>query len=211
MNTPSASRPASARVATALAATIGLGVAGWIIAVSRMRGMDMGTATTLGSFPFFVSVWLPMMAAMMLPGTAPAVMRAAARSGGPLDVPFYVASYLAVWSLAGILVFAMYRPHGTTVAGAITVAAGLYELTPVKGRYRRLCQDRSMPGWGLGLCCLGSSGGLMLVMVAVGAMSLTWMAAVAGVVLIQKLVPPRAALDVPLAFGVVALGLVQLI
>jgi hypothetical protein len=52
-------------------------------------------------------------------------------------------------AVAGVLVFAVYRPHGTAVAGAITVAAGIYELTPVKARFRRMCRDRSMPGWEL--------------------------------------------------------------
>jgi predicted metal-binding membrane protein len=210
MNTRSASPPTAAH-ATALAATIGLGAAGWILAVPRMSGMDMGTASTLGSFPFFVSVWVPMMAAMMLPGTAPSALRVAAESRRFMDVPRYVTSYLGVWSLTGVLVFLVYRPHGTAVAGAMTVAAGVYELTPVKGRFRRMCRDRSMPGWELGLCCLGSSAGLMLVMVALGAMSLTWMAVLAGVVLVQKLVAPRAVLDVPVGLAIVALGLAQLI
>ena len=209
MNTRYAS-PRVAAQATALAATIGLAAAGWILAATRMSGMDMGTATALGSFPFFLSVWVPMMAAMMLPGTAWSALRIAADRRRFLDVPRYVASYLGVWSLAGVVVFAVYRPHGTTVGGAMTVAAGLYELTPIKGRFRRMCQDRSMPGWELGLCCLVSSGGLMLVMVALGVMSLTWMAVLAGVLLIQKLVAPRAAVDVPVALAIVTVGVAQL-
>jgi predicted metal-binding membrane protein len=209
MNTRSVSPPAPAQVA-AVVATVGVGAVGWSLAVPRMGGMDMGMATTLGSFPFFLSVWVPMMAAMMLPGTAPSALRVAAGSRRYLDVPRYVASYLGVWSLAGVLVYALYRPHGTAIAGALTVAAGIYELTPIKGQFRRICRDRSMRGWELGLCCLGSTGGLMLVMVALGAMSLTWMAALAGVVLVQKFVAPRAAIDVPVGLAIVALGLTQL-
>ena len=209
MNTRSASPPAAAQAA-AVAATIGLGAAGWILAVPRMSGMDMGPATTLRSFPFFLSAWIPMMAAMMLPGSAPSALRVAAGSRRSLDVSRHVASYLAVWSLAGVLVFAVYRPHGKAVAGAMIVAAGLYEVTPVKGRFRQVCRDRSMAGWELGLCCLGSSGGLMLVMVALGPMSLVWMAVLAGVLLVQKLAPPRAAVDVPVGLAIVVLGLAQL-
>src|SRR5205807_2008527 len=156
--------PAPAQVA-AVAATVGVGAVGWSLAVPRMGGMDMGTATTLGSFPFFLSVWVPMMAAMMLPGTAPSALRVAAGSRRYLDVPRYIASYLGVWSLAGVLVYALYRPHGTAIAGALTAAAGIYELTPIRGQFRRRCRDRSMRGE-LGLCCLGSTGGLILVMVA---------------------------------------------
>ena len=158
MRAPSAS-PATAAQAATLAATIGAGAAGWVLTVSRIRGMDMGTEATLGSFPHFLLVWVPMMAAMMLPGTAPSALRVAASGNRLLDGPLYSASYLAVWSLAGAVVFALYRPHGAGLAGTLTVTAGLYELTPVKQRFRRTCQERCMPGWGLGLCCLASSGG----------------------------------------------------
>src|SRR5438105_6203112 len=116
----------------ALTATLGLAAAAWVVAVRQMNGMDMGVATQLGSFAFFVTVWVSMMAAMMLPGAAPAVSRRARASGRVLAVPLFVGSYLAVWTLVGIAVYALYRPHGTLAAGAVTIAAGVYELTPLK-------------------------------------------------------------------------------
>ena len=193
--------------ASALVATVGLGVVGWVVTIPRMSGMDMGVATTLGSFPFFISVWMPMMAAMMLPGVAPSAVRLASSSRAALDIPRYVGSYLGVWAVFGVLVFAVYRPHGTAIAGAITMAAGAYELTPMKRRFREMCRDRSASGLGLGMCCVGSSVGLMLMMVALGAMSLTWMAVTAGVVLLQKLLPPRPVIDVPVALAIIGLGI----
>jgi predicted metal-binding membrane protein len=51
--------------------------------------------------------------------------------------------------------------------------------------------------------CVGSSVGLMLVLVALEPMSVIWVAVVGGIVLAQKLLPPRAAIDVPLALGIV--------
>ena len=66
-----------ATAATALTATLGLAAACWVIAVWQMSGMAMGVATQLGSFAFFITVWVAMMAAMMLPGAAPAVLRRA--------------------------------------------------------------------------------------------------------------------------------------
>jgi hypothetical protein len=42
-------------------------------------------------------------------------------------------------------------------------------------------------------------------------MSVTWMSVVAVVVLAQKLLPPTALVDLPLAVGIVALGLVVLL
>jgi predicted metal-binding membrane protein len=46
----------------------------------------------------------------------------------------------------------------------------------------------------------------MLVLLALGAMSVTWMIVVAVLVLAQKLLPPRATLDVPVALAIVGLG-----
>src|SRR3954453_4608290 len=70
----------SARTA-ALTTTLGLAAAFWIVAVRQMDGMDMGVATRLGSFAFFVALWVLMMAAMMPPGAAPAVVRGARANG----------------------------------------------------------------------------------------------------------------------------------
>ena len=191
--------------AATLAATLGLAAACWAVSVWQMNGMDMGTATPLGSFAFFIAVWAAMMAAMMLPGAAPAVLRRA-RAGGVRAVPMFVGSYLAVWALAGVLVYAVDRPHGTLVAGVVTIAAGSYEFTPVKQHYRRRCRESTGSGLGFGLCCAGSSAGLMAVLVALGVMSLTWMAVIAIVVFAQKLLPPMAAVDVLLALAIIGLG-----
>src|SRR5689334_22480028 len=91
---------------------LGLAALAWVVTVTQMRGMDMGVATPLGSFAFFVALWAVMMAAMMLPGLVPAVIRRG-RSAGPVRavVPF-VASYLVVWTLVGAVLYALYRPHG---------------------------------------------------------------------------------------------------
>ncbi len=202
---------ATAVTATALVATVGLGTACWFLTVQRMSGMDMGVATRLGSFPYFLSLWVPMMAAMMLPGAAPAVLRLAQTRLRTVEVPRYVGSYLAIWALFGVIVFALYRPHGTVAAGTVTVAAALYELTPTKRRFRMMCREMVPSGLGLGLCCVGSSIGLMLMLVALGATSLIWMAVVGGVVVVQKLIAPRAIIDVPVALAIGALGVAILV
>jgi len=189
--------------AAALTATLGLAAACWVVSVWQMTGMDIGVATRLGSFAFFTAVWVAMMAAMMLPGAAPAVARAA-RAGGVRAVPLFAGSYLAVWALAGAVVFAAYQPHGTAAAGAVTIAAGAYEFTPLKRHFRRRCREAAGSGFGFGLCCAGSSAGLMAMLVVLGVMSVGWMAAIAVLVTAQKLLLPRAALDVPLALAIVA-------
>jgi predicted metal-binding membrane protein len=172
-----------------------------------MSGMDMGTETELGSFGFFAAVWVSMMAAMMLPGALPAVTRA----GRGIAAPIFAVSYVAVWALFGLGVFALYRPHGAVAAGTLTIAAGLYELTPLKRECRRRCQREVRSGFQFGVYCVGSSIGLMVMLVALGVMSIAWMAVVAALVLAQKLLPPRARIDVPVALAITTLGMVMLI
>jgi predicted metal-binding membrane protein len=197
----------AAALAAALAATLGLAAAGWVVAVQQMDGMDMGVQTELGSFAFFFGLWVSMMAAMMLPGAVPAVLRHARAIGRVRAVPLFVVSYLSVWTLVGVAVYALYRPHGSSAAGALAIAAGVYELTPLKQECRRRCRESVGSGFEFGLYCLGSSIGLMLILVALGVMSVAWMAVIAVLVLAQKLLPARAAIDVPLALALVGLGI----
>lgn len=210
---PSATTQRSTTAATAAALTATLGLAGvsWVVAVRQMSGMDMGVATRLGSFAFFLAVWVSMMAAMMLPGAVPAVVKRAHAGGGARAVPLFVGSYLAVWALVGVAVYALYRPHGYVVAGAVAIAAGVYELTPLKRRFRGRCHESVGSGFEFGLSCVGSSMGLMLIPVAVSVMSVTWMTVIALPVVAQKLLPANAAIDVPLALALIALGVLIVI
>jgi predicted metal-binding membrane protein len=113
--------------------------------------MDMGVATRLGSFESFIAVWVVMMAAMMLPAAAPAVLTHAQATGGVRAVPLFIGSYLAVWALVGAAVYALYRPHGSVAAGVVVIAAGVYELTPLKRHFRRRCRERVRSGFQFGL------------------------------------------------------------
>ncbi len=189
-----------------LGATLGVAAVAWVVALRQMSGMDMGGATQLGSLGAFMALWVPMMAAMMLPGAVPAVSRFVRASGRALAAPAFAGAYLAVWSVVGLAVYALYQPHGTAAAGALTIAAGLYELTPLKRECRRRCQSDVRSGSQFGLYCVGSSIGLMVLLVALGVMSIAWMFVVAAVVIAQKLLPLRVAVDVPLALAIVALG-----
>jgi predicted metal-binding membrane protein len=159
-----------------------------------------------------------------------------ARRGDPL-VPtwIFVAAYFVVWSAYGLAAYAMYRlttaldtdvfsweSAGAYIAGAAIAAAGVYELTPLKRVCLRHCRSPLhfvLFGWrggragalrmGLehGAYCVGCCWGLMLIMFALGVMSLLWMAAVAAVIFVQKVLPGGERLAVPFAFVFVALGL----
>jgi predicted metal-binding membrane protein len=194
-------------IAGVVTATIAAAVAAWILAAEQMSGMDMGPQTELGSFGFFVGVWVLMMAAMMLPGAAPAVSRFVRAGGRALATPIFAGSYLAIWTLVGLAAYALYRPHSSTTAGALTIAAGVYELTPLKRECRRLCRNTTRSGFRFGIYCLGSSIGLMVILLSLGVMSLTWMALVAALVVAQKVLPPRAFIDGPIALAIVGLGI----
>jgi predicted metal-binding membrane protein len=100
---------------------------------------------------------------------------------------------------------------GSVAAGAIVIAAGVYELTPLKRHCRRHCRESVRSGFEFGLYCVGSSIGLMLMFVALGVMSVTWMALIAVVILVQKLLPPRATIDLSLALAIVGLGILIVI
>lgn len=170
-----------------MAATAGLAAAAWVV----VPGWSTGPAH--GSFPGFVAHWLLMTAAMMLPGLVPTVRRAGVRLVGP---------YLAVWMVVGVVLFVLYGD--LHAPGAVAIAAGIYELTPLKRHLRVRCRDHTTSGLDLGLHCVGSCLGLMLV----GLTSLAAMAAATVVVLAQKLLPPIPAVDVPVALALVALGAV---
>jgi predicted metal-binding membrane protein len=196
----------------ALTVTIGLSAVAWVVAVRQMSGMmDMGVATALGPFASFVAMWAVMMTAMMLPGAAPAALSRARAGAGLGAVPLFLGSYLAVWTLVGIAVYALYRPHETIAAGALVIAAGVYELTPLKALFRRRCRDNGISGFTFGVNCLGANIALMLLPVALGIMSVTWMTVVAAIVIAQKLLPANAFIDFPLALAIVGLGILIVI
>jgi predicted metal-binding membrane protein len=133
-----------------------------------------------------------MMAAMMLPGALPAIMRSVRGGQGGrafVSAPRFAVSYLVVWFAAGLAIFAVYVPPAPAVAAVVIAAAVLYELTPLARECRRRCRVERRSGLRFGGWCLGSSLGLMAAFVAIDPMSLPLMCAVGAVALIQKELP----------------------
>src|SRR5205823_13611203 len=114
------------RTVAPLAATLGLAALAWVVTVRQMHGMDMGVATQLGSFAFFVALWAVMMAAMMMPGLVPAVVRRGRRTGPVRAVVPFVASYLVVWTLVGAILYVLCRHYGHNIAGLLVLATCLF-------------------------------------------------------------------------------------
>ena len=197
-------RPERAQI---LISVLGLAVACWLMSIAQMSGMgamgSMGTATNLGPFVRFFPLWMTMMAAMMLPGTAAALLK----QDRTRAAPKFLLSYLGILAVTGIFAYAAYRPHGRTAAGTIVLAAGLYELTPLKRRCRERCRHGNDSGTAFGVACLGSSIGLMAVLFAISPMSISLMAAMTAILTAQKWFPAAWPVDIPLALTVAAGGL----
>lgn len=139
----------TAITAGALTVTLGVAAACWAISINQMQGMNMGVATRLGSFAFFSASWISMMAAMMLPGATPAILRRTSASRRVFAAPVFALAYVAIWAMVGIVVYAFYRPHGTVAAGVVVITAGIYELTPIKRHFRRRCGENTRSGFGV--------------------------------------------------------------
>src|SRR3954468_21826303 len=81
--------------------------AAWWSTVDRMRGMDDGPGTDLGTLGWFLGIWVVMMAAMMFPSVAPTVALYArmARRRAPLAPFVFAAGYLVTWTAAGVVAY----------------------------------------------------------------------------------------------------------
>ena len=147
----------------------------------------------------------------------------------------FVVGYLTVWTVYGLGAYGLYRlvlsvdhgflawnRSGPYVVGGAVAAAGLYELTPLKSICLRHCRSPMhyvLGGWREGRLgalrmgvehggyCVGCCWGLMVVLFALGVMSLFWMALVAAVIFFEKLVPRADRLTPALAVVLVALGI----
>jgi predicted metal-binding membrane protein len=193
----------------------GAAATAWAVTVERMRGMDAGPGTDLGGIGWYLGVWATMAVAMMLPST---LLVARVARGLPL---LFVAGYLAAWTAYGLAAYALFRlvtsfdtgwlawdRGGPYVAGGAIVVAGIYELTPLKQHFLHRCRTRAVRG-GLahGLDCVGCCAGLMAALFALGVMSLFWMAVVAGVIFVEKVVPHGVRLSRGVALALVVLGI----
>ena len=201
---------------------LGAAAIAWAVTAARMSGMDAGPGTDLGELGWYLGIWVTMTVAMMLPSTLPVARDA---RGLPLG---FVAGYLAAWTAVGLAAYAVFGlvtsldpdwlawdRGGPFVAGGVIVAAGLYELTPLK--HLLLRRSRSprhserhgalRAGLANGLDCVGCCLGLMAVLFAVGVMSVLWMAIVAGVIFAEKVLRHGLRLPRLVALALVGLGI----
>jgi predicted metal-binding membrane protein len=209
---------ARARIALVLL-LVTASVGAWWWTADRMRGMDAGPGTALGTLGWFAGAWTVMMAAMMLPSAVPAVARYAhaARARTPAPPLAFAAGYLLTWAAAGVAAYAVFEAGrallggqlawnagGRPLAGALLVAAAAYELTPLKDACLRRCRGRVVllagarghrlrgavsAGARHGAWCVGCCAGLMASLFALGVMSLLWMGVIAALIGVEKTLP----------------------
>lgn len=197
--------------------------------------MDAGPGTRLGALGWFVGVWVTMTAAMMLPSALPMVaLYSRTARGRPADTVAFVCGYLGAWTAYGLAAYGLYRlldatagaqlawhRAGPWVAGGAIAAAGLYQLSSLKARCLRHCRSPLhflLAGWRKGTLggarmgaehgawCVGCCWGLMLVLFAVGVMSIFWMAVIAAAIFVEKLLPGGERVARALALALVVLG-----
>lgn len=221
----------------------------WVLVARLADGMaaDDGAMLTMGMGPaLFIATWAAMMAAMMLPAVSPMVdafvrVQASKRVAGGRVVPvgIFVVGYLLVWIAAGVPAFvvarmldsaAMDRPwlmdQGARFGGALILAAGLYQLTPLK----RVCLHRCrtpmsfiVTSWRDGRAgalrmgvehggyCLGCCWLLFALLFPLGLMNVAVMAAVAALVFAEKVLPGGEVVTRVAAVALVAYGTAVLI
>lgn len=175
-------------------------------------------------FALTFMMWWVMMIGMMLPAGLPMVMMFARinrnkREAGKPYVPAMVFSgaYLLAWGAYSLVAaaaqwglesLALMSPMGATsssvLGGALFLAAGIYQLTPLKHACLRHCRSplsfvlnswrdgatgALAMGMRHGFYCLGCCWILMALLFAVGVMNLLWVAVIAILVLAEKLLP----------------------
>jgi predicted metal-binding membrane protein len=194
---------------------------GWAWTVHEMRGMDAGPWTSLGSLSWFLAVWVVMMAAMMFPSVAPTIALYAriVKGRSPLRPWLFAGGYLFTWSAAGLLAYAAgvaatkilgdrlaWHSAGHALAGTTLIIAAVYEVTPLKdvclgkcrsplgvllGSWREGRFGAVRMGAKNGAWCVGCCWALMASLFALGVMSISWMAFIAGIIAVEKIVPWR--------------------
>ena len=190
----------------------------------------------------FLAVWVVMMAAMMFPSVAPMVMLFSRISRGKREVGqsfvptwVFVGSYLAVWAASGLVAFVAatqlqdaamgnmwLTDNGPRLAGAVFVAAGLYQLSPLKSVCLAHCRSPLaflLTSWkegylgavdmGVkhGLFCLGCCWLLFIILFPLGIMNVAAMAVVAALIFAEKIVPQGLVVARGLGVALIAYGL----
>lgn len=199
-----------------------------LFATLRLDGMLMMPSAFVGGaivYPMLLFVmWWTMMMAMMLPSAAPAILAYGvfswkfAEKGTPVaPLAVFAAGYTAIWTCFAAVAVAlqlvlsqvialsmMMAVTSATLGGGLLVAAGIYQMSPLKSACLRKCQSPLMffarnwrkgysgafrMGLSHGLYCLVCCWVLMGLLFYGGVMELRWIVGLAIYVAVEKLIP----------------------
>ena len=200
-----------------------------------MPGMDMGAAARGGTawgfatWALMIAMWWIMMIAMMTPSAAPTILLYARVHHHALardqlqdklaPTAAFAAGYILVWlgfaaaattlhwvlERAGLVSAMMMGSRSRWLSGVVLIAAGLYQLSPLKNVCLAHCRTpasflsrhwrpRALGALRLGAMhgayCVGCCWMLMALLFVGGVMNLIWIAALASLVLVEKVLPP---------------------
>jgi predicted metal-binding membrane protein len=214
-----------------VAALVVLSLIGWGLILWSSTNMSSSLVALMmpmnsnWEFKEIIAVWLMwavMMGAMMLPSAIPMMVihrRVAAKRDPETRHAsrWFLMAYLLTWALFSIaatglqwsfqradVLSHMLRIHGQLTGGGILVAAGLFQMTPLKAMCLGKCRAPIgflLTNWragrigafqmGLkhGQYCIGCCWALMMLLFVGGLMSLTTIAVLSGIVAIEKLTP----------------------
>ena len=208
-------------------------------------GMTMQGAWSAADVWLTLVMWMVMMVGMMTASAAPVLLLFAAMAatrqerGVPISTLTFGLGYLVVWAGFSVCAaLAQWGLHETTLlssamrtssprlAGGMLVAAGAYQLTPVKTACLAHCRSPLgflMTNWRNGAAgafqmgsrhgvyCVGCCWALMTILFVVGVMNLVWVAVLAGFVLFEKLGPAGLTLSRVAGVMLVLFGLVLML
>jgi predicted metal-binding membrane protein len=219
-----------------------IAMSGWLMPIALPPALSSPWTPAYWLIAFFM--WAVMMVAMMLPSASPMVLLYArvvrqAESRGrdgrsSVSIAAFACGYLTLWILFSALAVAaqfwlersgamsaMMSSRSVLLSGALLIAAGLYQLTPLKAACLRHCRGPAAfiaahwrPGilgaWRMGLAhgayCVGCCAVLMLLLFVGGVMNLVWIAGLTLFVAIEKLVPFGPAATKAMAVVLIAGG-----
>jgi predicted metal-binding membrane protein len=199
---------------------------------------------SVGDALFTFAMWAVMMVAMMTPSVSPMVLiharvarQALARRKPFAATGWFAAGYLLAWAgFAAVATAAQWALESAALltpalaassdvlGGAVLIAAGLYQWTPLKDACLAQCQSpllflqrhgglrqdiRGSLALGAkhGFYCIGCCWALMLLLFVGGVMNVAWIAAIAVLVLLEKITPGGRVLARALGSALIVAGI----
>jgi predicted metal-binding membrane protein len=229
-----------------LGALLALSVAAWAILIWQSTEMSDDMSLTMGlSAPLFIALWIVMMVAIMYPTASPMIMAFArihsdrrARGQPFVSTWVFAGAYILLWSSTGLLAYGLavggdalaeestwIMDNAGRFGGALLIAAGVYQLTPLKEICVSKCRTPMsflMNSWREGLggslrmgiehggYCLGCCWLLFLILFPLGMMNVAVLALITVVIFAEKVFPLARRISYAAGIALIAYGAVVL-